>query len=1028
MATALLWFSVGDRLESMRAVLGWVPAFLFLGSAFAQPCPPVRLLSAADLTLYQSSSFAAGLLRETDGSLTRYAYRPDQTFASLGQTPGFQDAFYRCTELAPRPRVFPPGFAANLANPQLGSMSSESPMADLTGNGDFAMLDSLFFGRDQGLQVRLGDSAKNFKQQTFYTVGPLQQGVLVADFNEDGKKDVAVVYYGNNGSSGNTPGGVSILLGKGDGTLLPAVNVSAGLGSLSATAFDLNGDGHVDLAVVNSTSGSVSVLFGDGKGNFQAPVNVTLAGSYPQSIVVADVDGDQRGDLVVGCSAGLNNSSIPVLSVHLNSGGGVFAAPATVVLNSTPRFLAAGDINGDGRPDLAVSDSSAGAISILLGNGTSFAPPSAQYLVGSHPDSIRIMDFDLDGKLDIVIADGHPAAIIPNRGTGSVSVLYGFGNGTFRAPPRYTVAGSIRQIAVADFNKDGRPDMALALSQFTFSLMLAQPGGGFTTKQITPGGNNSSIQSLVAGDFNGDGNPDVAVAGGLQAAFLPGAGNGTFGSPVVFTLKNTATQLIAADFNGDGRPDLAVATNGAYGATDPDQIAVLLNSAGGFQAPTYLTTGLKPAGLAAADFNGDGKLDLAVANAGNFLAPATADISIHMGNGNGTFQSAVRISGVGNLISIQSADLNGDGRPDLIAASNTSLGGYVLLVALGNGNGVGTPVLTPTDFGPMSIAVADFGRDGKLDVAVAHCCGDTDITFHQGNGDGTFVAETHIPAGDSPGALVAADFNSDGNPDLAVGSLTNTGLNGVAVMMNLNPAGTTADMVTAGTLLRGPVTGRSFVTAYGKDLGTKTEVATSNPLPNALAGTRAAVTDSGGVTRDALIYFVSAAQVNLLMPEPMAAGMAAVKITSGNGVVSNGVVEVRPVAPDIFYFNASLALPAAIIKRVTAAGVQTVEQLYQVDPVTNALVPKPIDLGPVGDRVFLELYGTGFDAVTNIANVTAVGGFATMPVLYVGPQPEFAGLDQIDLEVPRSLKGRGVTSIVLTIGGIQAPAVTVTIL
>lgn len=218
----------------------------------------------------------------------------------------------------------------------------------------------------------------------------------------------------------------------------------------------------------------------------------------------------------------------------------------------------------------------------------------------------------------------------------------------------------------------------------------------------------------------------------------------------------------------------------------------------------------------------------------------------------------------------------------------------------------------------------------------------------------------------------------------------------------LNPSGNLAS-VSAASYSR-PVAQESIISAFGVKLATTIQAAGTLPLPTSLAGTTVRVRDSAGIERLAPLFFVSAGQVNYLIPAGTASGMATVTITSGDGSISTGMVQVSGVAPGLFTLNQSgQGLPAALVLRAKADGSQSYESISE-----------PIDLGSPTDQVFLILFGTGirFRSSLSAAIVTVGGEYAQ--VSYAGAQPDFAGLDQVNVLIPRSLIGRGEVEVLLT--------------
>ncbi len=299
------------------------------------------------------------------------------------------------------------------------------------------------------------------------------------------------------------------------------------------------------------------------------------------------------------------------------------------------------------------------------------------------------------------------------------------------------------------------------------------------------------LSSMAVGDVNADGKPDVlTVSGGGCPDIAPGLprslpgisvllGNedGTFQSPVVYDSGGVlTTSLQVADVNGDGKPDVLAASICSTAACQIPVVAVLLgNGDGTFQSPVTYDSGLQAWSLAVADLNKDGKLDLVVA--GNYVPGRTPGlIGVLLGNGDGTFQSAVTY-GFGKTVSVALSDVNGDGTLDAlvtIMCADIYCSSGLLGVLLGNGDGTFQPELTyDAGYEPTSLAVADLNGDGKADALVTNIL--TGGAFSSavgvllGHGDGTFAPVTSYNSGSFGGmALAAGDINLDGEPDVVV--------------------------------------------------------------------------------------------------------------------------------------------------------------------------------------------------------------------------------------------------------------------
>ncbi|WP_020601497.1 beta strand repeat-containing protein [Spirosoma spitsbergense] len=563
------------------------------------------------------------------------------------------------------------------------------------------------------------------------------------DFNGDGKLDLAIV-----NQSVYT---VGILLNTGNGTFGPVTTYTAGSQPRSVAVGDFNGDGKPDLAVGNVSSKNVSILLNTGGGSFGAATNFPV-GMQPRSIAVGDFNSDGKPDVATGNYASNN------VSILLNAGGGDFGGATNFAVGTAPNSLVAGDFNGDGKVDLATANYLSNNVSILLGNGSGSFSSAAPLAVALGPDKIISGDFNGDGRLDLaVLATGTPTS------TPTIAILLGNGSGGFGAAPTISLGFNSYSIDAGDFNGDGKTD--LVAGGYTTSnvvVFLSNGDGSFGTGTAFATGVYPFV--VLAGDFNGDGKLDLAAARSddgitpANVAILLGKGDGTFGAAGTVT---NPRYVAVGDFNGDGRPDIAVANRAS------NNVSILLaNGSGGFGTATNFAVGSGPRSVVVADFNLDGNLDLAV---GNYTDNT---VTILLGNGSGGFGMAPNVTTGSGPQSVATADFNSDGKPDLAIANYNA---NTLQIVYGDGHGgFGSTFTASTGANPAFIAIGDFNGNGKPDLAIANS-GSGTVTIIPNAG-----ASTTLAVGSTPYSIVTGDFNGDGKLDLAT---ANRGTNNISVLL-----------------------------------------------------------------------------------------------------------------------------------------------------------------------------------------------------------------------------------------------------
>jgi hypothetical protein len=343
---------------------------------------------------------------------------------------------------------------------------------------------------------------------SFLSTGNNPDYVATADLNGDGFQDVIVANF--------TDGTLSIFLGVGDGTFDIPTTVAVGAGPVWIVTGNFHQNSttdsstNVDIIVANQKTNSLSVLLGNGNGTFQAPTTIAT-GSTPSSIAVADFNGDGISDLAVV------NQGDNTIGVYLGNGDGTFKTPTLIPTGSKPTSIvaAAFDSSSNAIIDLAITNSADNTLETFIGNGKGGFTKGATYATGVTPVYVASADVNADQILDLIVADSGTVATSTNSVINSISVFLGNGDGTFgtATAPRFDFPAGLNptSIAIADFNEDGVPDMAVtAQGDNALAVLIGTGGGTFAPFFELP--LQASPDSVATADFNGDGLPDVVVS------------------------------------------------------------------------------------------------------------------------------------------------------------------------------------------------------------------------------------------------------------------------------------------------------------------------------------------------------------------------------------------------------------------------------------------------------------------------------------------------------------------------------------
>src|SRR5271157_5948739 len=572
--------------------------------------------------------------------------------------------------------------------------------------------------------------------------------VVAGDFTGDGRSDLAIARQ--------APNSVAIELNQGDGQFSQAG--SGGLVSHNTPLLaDLNGDGVPDLAIVD---GAGNILFREGQpgqpGSFYPPI--TINSRFPSRDIA--VVKTSQGTLLASVDADATDKAISLYRWL----DGNFVRIGSLPTGSLPAQIVTADLNGDGRDDLVVRNAGDGTASVYLADGYGGLVKQADDVhIGFGASDIALVNTTGDGTIDLVVT---------NKLSGQVSILRNHGDGTFEPPAPYRAGIGLSGLGVPGSPIDitsREATAGVAAGRFT-------PGGPTDLVTINPGSNTVGLLDGLGGgrfanpvalqtknpaqvvrvaDFNHDGIPDLALLGSKGLSILLGDGKGGFAPPVPYEAGPDPTGLTVADVNHDGRPDLLV------GNSFGDLLVLLGNGDGTFQpyrkADQNIALAVLPNGSPTPDFiYADQGLDRVVVDYGGGQKTVVGDKS----------------TGLLAPGAVQLADLNGDGIPDLIVANS---GSNNVLIYPGLGNGQFGPALNGghgffTGTNPVGITVADVDGDGRLDLVVANK-GSNDVSIllnrKQGNSI-TFIPGPRLKVGSGPVSTVVQDVTRDGIPDVLV--------------------------------------------------------------------------------------------------------------------------------------------------------------------------------------------------------------------------------------------------------------------
>ncbi|CAF3745768.1 unnamed protein product [Rotaria sp. Silwood1] len=598
---------------------------------------------------------------------------------------------------------------------------------------------------------------------TSYAFQPIS--LAIGDFNRDGLNDIGVLNFDSNN--------VNIFFQYENETfLMEHTLITAGISRPTAmVTVDFNNDSILDLAIANSGTNNIKLFFGYGNGSFQETQTYsTGSGSIPNSLVVADINKDNRLDIVVANFEAYN------IGVLLGFDSANFTQlPFSVIYSSFRQNLKhfiINDFNNDQKPDIVFIESKTNMIGIFLSysNGTLSSLLKYSIASESQPSFVAAGDFNNDNQMDIVIA---------NNGTNNIVILLGFGNGSFANQIIYStgIESQPKSIAIGDLNNDKNMDIIVANSGSNNIGIFLGLGNGTFRNQITFHTGNTSMPTCVTlGDLNGDNNMDIIVAnnGTNSIGIFLGFGNGTFVNQINFSTGNRSNPIYVTigDLNNDNQLDIVVINN-ANGIVG----IYLGNNNGTFTSRTnwLISTRSQLVSMCIADFNNDNCLDIAVA--------ANYDNAIYMLFGDGTggivHQMQFYPNEFYNPQHVAVGNFNEDDHLDLVVIDY-----FRIYIFFGSANKIYLDIVTyPTGNNsfPTSLSLGDLNNDNRLDIIVANS-GTENIGIFLGKEHGNFEVQIQLSTGrfSKPYSLAVGDFNHDNHSDIVV---ANSGTGNVGIFL-----------------------------------------------------------------------------------------------------------------------------------------------------------------------------------------------------------------------------------------------------
>lgn len=719
------------------------------------------------------------------------------------------------------------GFYASPVKYNSPAAAKDIVVADFNNDGlkDVALTNTGQGFTGNSIAVFMNRGKGRFTTPVNITVGKGPTGITAADFDQDGDIDLAITNY-------RAPAGtVSILINKGDGTFNAATSFAAGAAPFKIVAARINNDALPDLVIANENQ-KVNILFNSGNNNFSTRKELsvslnTSSGNTLENVQVADMDNDADNDILYS-SAYTGDATGGIVAWFKNNGNGNFGAYTPIPLknDSGGGLISVGDFNNDGRPDVVAASYGPAGFNVVLNNGNDSFQSLKKHTAGEGIESITTADVDNNHTADIVTSDFYSLQVTVHRN---------FGNAIFPTPALFETNSIVPgALDAADIDGDGDLDVATSGSGIAATgirvMVQKNNGDGTFASSVDYSVRTGGVQVKLR-DLNGDGKPDLLYATAINAAPYDfhtalNKGDGTFGPVQTWSMNSCGwSDIDAFDLDNDGDLDVVVAEwLGCFGSTDGGKRLYISknNGHGVFAAPFLKTVDPGPSCLAGGDFNKDGKIDIVTGHA--------LSIDVHLGTGTGDLLAPVRIALNKSPYDVIVRDLNGDGNLDI--ATCTEYNSEGMSVIIGNGDGTFLPAqnyngaYSPDLRNESGITSGDVDGDGDIDLVVGNYASN-DVSIYLNNGNGSFTFPMRYGLYYNTAAPFFGDFNGDGKGDIiATVGLPPSKISGALALLK-------------GTFLQGAAVADNASSANGtvltKENGAVTDLATvSNPFGSSI--------------------------------------------------------------------------------------------------------------------------------------------------------------------------------------------------